>query len=264
MVNASENKFGLRVKWLGCACFEMDFGNVTVVNDPWITANKSTELDWEAVEKCDYITLTHGHYDHTLDIPALVKKFDPYILCGENTAIPLMKWANLNPMMVYPMPANLEIDLDDIKIKAFYGRHTYMPGGEKERAVSRRNHPVNVGDDNLIDLAFWGDFEYRNFLYTMPNGIKVFIWGNMLSRPDQRNIMREIKPDIAMLQITGRNDPADVVRVCKEMRCKVLIPNHIDFPKDYSESVQELGAVMAKDLPEVRFIVPEYGKWINL
>ena len=61
----AEKTFGLRLKWLGCACFEMDFGGVTIVNDPWITPNPNTELDWEAVEKCDYITVTHGHYDHT-------------------------------------------------------------------------------------------------------------------------------------------------------------------------------------------------------
>ena len=51
----AEKSFGLRLKWLGCACFEMDFGGVTIVNDPWITPNPNTELNWEAVEKCDYI-----------------------------------------------------------------------------------------------------------------------------------------------------------------------------------------------------------------
>ena len=36
-----------------------------------------TELTYEAVEKCDYIVLTHGHYDHITDIPALVKNSTP-------------------------------------------------------------------------------------------------------------------------------------------------------------------------------------------
>ena len=71
------DRMGVRLKWLGCAAFEMDFGNVTVVNDPWITPNAKTELTWEAVEKCDYITLTHGHYDHTLDIPVYSQNVDP-------------------------------------------------------------------------------------------------------------------------------------------------------------------------------------------
>ena len=88
----------MRIKWLGCACFEMDFGGVTVVNDPWITPNKKTELTWENVEKCDIITLTHSHHDHIMDIPALMERFSCYLMCGEGTAMPLMKWADVHPM----------------------------------------------------------------------------------------------------------------------------------------------------------------------
>ena len=134
----SDKKFGLRIKWLGCACFEMDFGGATVVSDPWITGNAKTECTWENVEKCDYITLSHAHYDHTLDIPALVEKFDSRVLCGEFTAMPLMRWLDLNPMSMYPMNPNLELDFDAVKIKALYGRHTVLPGGAAKRDGSDR------------------------------------------------------------------------------------------------------------------------------
>ena len=99
---------------------------------------------------------------------------------------------------------------------------------------------------------------------TTPDGVKIFIWGNTLDRPDQRSILRELKPDIAILQITGRNPIDKVVDICKDMECKVLIPNHIDFPKDYTAIATELGEEMAKNAPEIRFIYPEYGKWIEL
>ena len=42
--------FGVRLKWLGCACFELDFNGFTVVTDPWISDNRCTDLTWEAVE----------------------------------------------------------------------------------------------------------------------------------------------------------------------------------------------------------------------
>ena len=263
-MNKAKESFGLRLKWLGCACFEMDFGTLTVVNDPWITPNAKTELTWEAVERCDYITLTHGHYDHTLDIPPLLEKFNPYLLCGESTAIPLMKWTNMNPMMIYPMTPNLELDLDGAKIKALYGRHTPLPGTAQDRREWAENHSVNAGDPNLIELAFWGDFEYRNFLYTAPNGTKVLIWGNQLARPDQRNILRDVKPDIAIMQMTGGNSAADTAKICREMGCKVVIPHHFDYPKDYTPFVEALGEELKKQAPEIRYIVPEYGEWISL
>ena len=36
--------FGVRLKWLGCACFELDFDGLHIVNDPWITVNQKNEL----------------------------------------------------------------------------------------------------------------------------------------------------------------------------------------------------------------------------
>lgn len=259
-----EEKFGLRLRWMGCACYELDFGGATVVNDPWITPNERNGLTWEEVEKCDYISLTHGHYDHTLDIPALVQKFGSYVLCGEQTAIPLMRWADLNPMTVYPMYPDVELDFDSFKVRALYGRHTPLPGTVNERRLKHATSPVNQGNPDLIELGEWGDFEYRNYLFTLPNGTKVLIWGNKLARPDQQNILRQVKPDIAILQMTGGNPPEDTAKICREMGCKVVLPHHMDFPKDYSPIVGKLGEELARQAPEIRYIIPEYGKWIEL
>lgn len=258
----SEN-FGVRIKWLGCACFELDFGGLTVVNDPWITPNKATSLTWEAIEKCDYITLTHGHHDHTLDIPVLLEKFSPFILCGEATAIPLMKWTNANPKWLYPMSPDLELDFDDVKIKALYGRHVPLAGTASDRIECAKTHPAHAGDPNLIELGFCGEVEYRNYLYTMPNGTKVLIWGNKF-RPEQRNILRREKPDIAILQVTGKNSAEETAALMKEIGCKVVMPHHFDFPNPRMDTVNELGEELARSAPEIRFIVPEYGQWIEL
>lgn len=118
----------------------------TLAVSPWSMTrgsppNPNTELTQEAVENCDYITLTHGHHDHIMDIPPLAEKFDPYVFCGERTSVPLMRFANLNPMKVYPMYPDLELDLDTLKVRAVYGQHTPLPGNWTER--ERR---LQVGD----------------------------------------------------------------------------------------------------------------------
>lgn len=258
-----KEKIGIRIKWLGCACFELDFGGLTVVNDPWITPNAATELTWEAVEKCDYITLTHGHSDHTLDIPALMEKFGAFVLCGEFTAVPLLKWTNANPMRIYPMTQGTELDFDDVKIKALFGRHGPLPGTASERAERAKNSTINAGDANLIDLSFWGDFEYRNFLYTMPNGIKVMICGSKLHR-DQKNIIRQEKPDVVLFQVVGVNSGVQTAELMKEIGCKVLIPFHFDYPRYYADKLDDLADAMKRIAPETEYIVPGYGHWIEL
>ena len=253
--------FGFRLKWLGCACFEMDFGGITVVSDPWITPNEKMDLTWENVEKCDYITLTHSHYDHILDIPALMEHFNAYLLCGELTTMPLMLWADVNPMRMYPMSPDLELDFDSVKIKALYGRHSPLPGTAQEREAKR-----NASDSSplLKELSRWGDLEYRNYLYTMPNGTKVLMWGSKIARPDQRNILLREKPDIAIVQVTGANKAEDMAAALVEMGCKIVIPHHIDYPGDYSRQTGNLQAALAEIAPEITFIVPKYNQWIEV
>ena len=256
--------YGIKIKWLGCACFEMDFGGVTVVNDPWITPNKKMDLTWEDVEKCDYITLTHSHSDHIVDIPALMEKFSAYLMCGELTAMPLMMWADVNPMRMYPMSPNLELDLDTVKIKALYGRHSPLPGKAQERLANIEASEFYSQSPYLKELGLLGALEYRNYLYTTPGGAKLLIWGNKIARPDQRNMLIAEQPDIAIIQVTGANKAEDMAAACKAMGCKVVIPHHIDFPGDYMRQTLALRDALAAIAPEIQFIIPEYGKWIEL
>ena len=253
--------FDIKLKWLGCACFEMDFGGLRIVSDPWIGKNEKTELTYEAVEKCDYIVLTHGHHDHIMDIPALVEKFKPCVLCGEGTATPLMAWANSNPMKMYPMTPNLELDFEAVKVQALFGRHTPFAGPFREREEFWANHRLCIDNELLRQLNMWGDFEYRNYLFTTPNGVKILLWGNTVSRPEERAVLRKIQPDIAIMQSTRQENLA---AMCKEMGCKVVIPHHIDYPKDYTQLVEDLGESLAKIAPEIQYIVPQYNQWISL
>ena len=256
--------FGIRLKWLGCACFEMDFDGLHVVSDPWITVNEKNDLTWEDVEKCNYITLTHSHHDHITDIPVLMEKFPAYLMCGEQTALPLMKWANVNPMRVYPMNPNLELDMDKVKIKALYGRHGPLKGNAQERITNFENHKFHGQNELTKELGLWGDFEYRNFLYTTPSGAKVLQWGNKISRPDQRNMLIAEQPDIGIIQVTGTNKAEDMAAACKDMGLKVVIVHHIDFPGDYMRQTLALKDALAAIAPEIQFVIPEYNKWIEL
>ena len=111
-------EYGIDLKWLAVTSFEIRCGNTTVVTDPYITECVGTDLTWEAVEGCDIICLSHAHWDHITDIPRLISKFNPIVLCGDQTAMPLAMWLDYNPSCIYPMYPDTELDFNDVKIKA--------------------------------------------------------------------------------------------------------------------------------------------------
>lgn len=260
-----EQKYGVSLKWLAVTSFEFRFGDFTVVTDPYVTECITTDLTYEAVENCDLICLGHAHYDHITDIPRLVKKFNPKILCGDQTAMPLTRWLNLNPSFVYPMYPDMELDFDAVKIRALYGRHTDLHRDYQELAAWLAENEICKADPGIASMQEIGSMEYRNFLFTAPNGTKILLWGNDPT-PEQLNICKALQPDIAIIQRSLKQE--DIVKKAEfaaAIGCKVLIPHHHEFRnKDDSGIINALKEEYLKLVPDGTFISPKHGQWIHL
>ena len=257
-------KFGVSIKWLSVTCFEIRCGDVTVVSDPFVTDCDSTNLTWEAIENCDILCLSHAHFDHITDIPALIKKFNPLLLCGDQTAMPLVKWLNCSPSRIYPMYPDMELDFDNIKVRALYGRHTEQHCGFDD-LMSRISAYKQCEDTEIMALQPVGSLEYRNFFFTLPNGTTILLWGNDPT-PEQKNICKALHPDIALIQRSGDLESAKKkAEFAAEIGCKVVIPHHMDFPTVMLNwPLEHFKDEFLKMVPDGEFIIPEHGKWIEL
>lgn len=260
-----KTEFGVSLKWLAVTSFEMRFGNTTIVSDPYITECVGTDLTWEAVENCDYICLCHAHWDHVTDIPRLCKKFAPRILCGDQTALPLAQWLNYNATFVYPMYPDTELDFGDVKVRALYGRHTNLGSGINDLSVKAQNNAVCQADPGIAALQTIGSFEYRNYLFTTPNGTKILLWGNDPTI-EQVNICKALQPDIAIIQRSVKlSDVAKKAEFAAAIGCKVLIPHHHDFRAvDDPSVVENFRNEFLARVPDGTFIAPKHGEWIHL
>src|SRR3954463_8277161 len=65
------------IQWLGQATTRITTpGGKVIVIDPWLTSNPKTPAafkDLKALGKVDLILVTHAHFDHFADVPALAK-----------------------------------------------------------------------------------------------------------------------------------------------------------------------------------------------
>lgn len=260
-----KQEYGVSIKWLAVTSFEMRFGSTTVVTDPYITECVGTDLTWEAVENCDIICLGHAHWDHITDIPRLGRKFSPRILCGEQTALPLTQWLNYNPSFVYPMYPDTELDFGDVKIRGLYGRHTNLGFGLNDLLQRLLSNSLCQTDPGIASLQCVGSMEYRNYLFTLPNGTKILLWGNEPT-VEQVHLCKALQPDIAILQRS--TSPEAVARkadFAAAIGCKVLIPHHHDFrAKDDPAIIDAFRQEFLSRVPDGTFITPVHGQWIHL
>lgn len=260
-----EKTYGVSIKWLAVSSFEIRCNDLTVVTDPYITECVGTDLTWEAVENCDIICLGHAHWDHITDIPRLVEKYRPKILCGEQTAMPLARWLNYTPSRIYPMYPDTELDFGDVRIRALYGRHTDLKKGFNDLCERLEANENCIKDPGMVPLQAVGSMEYRNFLFTLPNGTKILIWGNEPT-VEQVNICKAFRPDIAIIQRS--TSPAQITEKAEfaaAIGCKVLIPHHHDFKcVDDPETIAKFKEAFLRIVPDGVFITPGHGKWIDL
>ncbi len=257
--------YGLDLKWLAVSSFELRFGNTTIVTDPYITDCACTDLTYEAVEACDMICITHVHWDHITDIPALAEKFQPKILLGDMSSLPLARWLNYSPTYVYPMYPDTELDFGDFKVRALYGRHIKLGGGINDLVERINTNPIIAKYPGMDDLTEIGSFEYRNYLFTLPNGTRILLWGNDVT-PEQTNLCRELKPDIAIIQ-RSIDEQASYIKAkfVADIGAKVLIPHHHDFRKpEKPEVIEKFRDAFLSLVPDGTFISPAHGEWVHI
>lgn len=256
--------YGIEIRWLSVTCFEMRFGSLTVVSDPFVTDNENSPLSRDDIKDCDIITLSHAHWDHITDIPALLERFRPLLLCGPMTALPLNDWLDYDPMLIYPMEHDLELDFGDVSIRALFGKHTDLKKKESVLQESFRKNPL-CAEEKILALQKAGSMEYRNYLYTAKSGAKLLLWGNDPTLC-QRNLLSELRPEIAILQLSIQ-DPEEIAEFAAGIGCKVLIPHHLDLksgPEGYMDKVRALEKAFLSRVPDGRFICPVHGEQIIL
>lgn len=79
-VTVAPTPAGVEVVWLGQAAFKITSptGKV-IVTDPWLRTNPLTPAAYRQLEhfgRIDLLLVTHGHFDHVADAPALAQQYN--------------------------------------------------------------------------------------------------------------------------------------------------------------------------------------------
>lgn len=70
----------MKITYYGHSCFSVIAGGKTLLFDPFITGNElAKHIDIDTIA-ADYILVSHGHFDHTLDVVAIAKRTGAKVL----------------------------------------------------------------------------------------------------------------------------------------------------------------------------------------
>ncbi len=248
---------GVEVVWLGQAAFKITTpGGKVIVTDPWLRTNPLTPAAYRQLEhfgKIDVLLVSHGHFDHIADAPALAQMYNvPLRLPGDmaNTAMTLgVLPASLLPRMnkggtVEPLPG--------IKITAVRAEHSSIYVWRNPATQKDETHPGGEAVGWIIELE---------------NGFRIYHAGDTAVFGDMALIGQRYKPDLALLPIGGNftMDPADAAWAVKDLlKPKAVIPMHYGTnPLAKGTAAQFVAAMGQNGGSAVKVIVATPGQVLN-
>jgi L-ascorbate metabolism protein UlaG (beta-lactamase superfamily) len=212
----------VKVQWFGQAAFKFTTveGKVIVI-DPWITSNPKTPAALKSLDglgKVDLILVTHGHFDHMADAPAL---------------------ARMNPTAPLWAPAGLSQTFGTLGIvpstqaNRMNKSGTVMPLGPKIKVtLVRAEHSSEIVWKNPAtdkNESHPGG-EPGGFIIEFENGFKIWHMGDTGVFGDMKLIGEMYKPDLVLMPIGGGQfvmNPSDAAMAARDLiRAKAVIPMH--------------------------------------
>jgi len=208
------------VLWLGQAAFKITTpkGKVIVI-DPYLTKNPKTPekyKDLSALGHVDLILVTHGHFDHTADLPALAKLTGAPVMLNADmgTTYATLGLVEGKQMIRFNKSGPLQPLGPGITITMTHAEHSsevvYTDAETKKQSV----HPGG---------------EPAGYIIKLENGFTIYHAGDTGVFGDMKFIGEYYKPDLALLPIGGHftMDPVHAAYATRVLRKqKHVVPMH--------------------------------------
>ena len=276
----------VKLRWLGYVCFEIVLPSGKVlVTDPYIDCSPTAPVNWEEVTGADYITLTHGHYDHITEVGPLARKFDSRIICSHQVAEPLVDFFALDPNRITRVTAGDKLKFEDLQIEVKRAEHISLVAAMRVayqritgdeagpdmslkaimEVVTRASSGKTPSDDMISKIRDSGipGGEQLNFVFQTNDNLRMYIYS---AGPDEhlRNEVKGSKANVFFVQLGGVR-ARDAAETAALSGAEWIVPTHHDG--ESIEVMHKRARKMGEYLAEysgAKFLDIEHGKWYEI
>ncbi len=127
----------LSFRWLGVQGVELHSAGQVLAIDPFLTRPPAWEflrrvppdvrLAQQLVPRCDFILVTHSHYDHVMDVPALAQQHGAMVY-GPANAGRLLEISGVPGKQFQEIAPERHLSLGPFEVDVLASQHVHFPG----------------------------------------------------------------------------------------------------------------------------------------
>lgn len=262
----------LRLRWINYACYEIVLPNKkTIIVDPCIDFEKKVEFTNDEFKACDYIMLSHTHYDHTMEVGDLCSKYKPKVIVGELSAYRLCEFFDIDFDCMFPVSPNETFKFDDFRLDVFRGKHTLMNNENNKMSKKQEGFSsVFPAGHKYCDIN--GSLEYMNYLITTNENVRILIWGGPKENFYYNNIFDvcdKFAPNIVIKQLSTKYTPEEFGEAMAKTKAQLILPLHQDGVArkgkiTVEEYVSRANNYLAEHGYNSKVVNPKQYEWLNI
>jgi len=219
----------MKLQWLGTAGFKVEIGDQVFLVDPYLARNEKARpvqaMQRGEISGAGQIFITHGHFDHLYDVPAIMELGKSTVYCSEVAAATLVS-EGVDGERVHAVTSDgYAADFGGYKAEAFFSRHVKFDIPLVARTLWR----VGLGYRRLSAiLRSYPPGQVLSWRFTI-GGYTMHHFGSAGSSPEELQRLAARPTDLLLVPLQGHthicNIALEYVRVLKP---RLVIPHHQD------------------------------------
>lgn len=251
----------MEIKWLGTAGFQFTLKEQSFLLDPFFSRNLKAEpvlsLKPEQIEKADAVFLSHGHFDHIMDVPQIASATGCPVFCSGTAAKTLTK-RGVAEKQIHPVISDdQDFSFDTFRARAFFSSHVQFDMKLVILTLLKMNFRVYKYQPLLKHYPCGQVLSWRFYI----DDKIIHFFGSAGATREELRRFRDEPADILLLPLQGHSDICGIgTAIVSQLKPKcVIVQHHDNFYPPISKR-QDIGPFLkdiSRKFPDTEVIVPE-------
>ncbi len=248
------------LKWYGTATIIMEENEESILFDPFVAMRQQPQgYTHHDATGINHILITHGHFDHLVDVPELVRDTEKVVYCSQ-VAAETLQAQGVSSKNIRTITPGDTFQIGPFNVGVWRGEHIKFDG--KLIATTLFNRRLIKHRENMKKIARLNrSFPQGEVLVfeVEAQGKKVLHLGS-LNLEDGTTYPDRV--DLLTIPFQGRSDINDyALKFVERLQPEAVYLHHFDdtFPPVSREvNYQRFLSQMEKKFPGVKIIIPDY------